>query len=222
MKRNWNMDEVSDGRYYDKEDMVKAGCNGCQGCSACCRDMGTSVILDPYDIYRLTECFSCTMKELLESGVELNMVDGIILPNLKMSGEGNACFYLNGEGRCRIHTHRPGICRLFPLGRIYEKGGFRYFLQVHECAYEEKTEVRVGDWINTPNLKKYEKYITEWHYFLMDWEKLVQQSEDATEKKQFIMYLLMQFFNKPYDLKMDFYPQFYKRKQEAKELAGLN
>ncbi len=39
----------------------------------------------------------------------------MILPNLKMSGEGEACTFLNEEGRCRIHPCRPGICRMFRL-----------------------------------------------------------------------------------------------------------
>lgn len=221
MKRNWNMDEVSDGKLYDKDDIVKAGCNGCRGCSACCHAMGTSVTLDPYDIYRLTEYFSCTIRELLETGVELNVVDGLILPNLKMAGEEEACFYLGKDGRCRVHTHRPGICRLFPLGRIYQESGFRYFLQVHECSYPEKSEVRVSEWLDTPNLKKYEKYITNWHFFMKKWQKIVTGLTDETEKKQYVMYLLMQFFNKPYNVKEDFYPQFYARLQEAQELAGL-
>jgi len=221
MKRNWNMDEVSDGKLYDKDDMVEAGCDGCKNCSACCHGMGTSIVLDPYDIYRMTKHFSCTIKELLETGVELNAVDHLILPNLRMTGEEESCYYLNEEGRCSIHESRSGICRLFPLGRIYENGSFQYFLQVHECPYENKSEVRVSDWLDTPILKKYEKYVNTWHYFLKDWEGIVIGLKNETEVKQYVMYLLMQFFNKPYDLTKDFYPQFYARLAEAKELVGM-
>ena len=32
MKRNIDMKEVSDGRFYGLRDMVKAGCGDCQGC----------------------------------------------------------------------------------------------------------------------------------------------------------------------------------------------
>ena len=50
MKRNVSLEEISDGRLYDKNDMVRAGCGGCKGCSACCHGMGESIILDPYDL----------------------------------------------------------------------------------------------------------------------------------------------------------------------------
>lgn len=221
MKREWDMDKVSDGKRYTKDDYVPIGCYECKGCSSCCKGMGNSALLDPYDVYRLTAHFSCTIKELLETSLELNVVDGLILPNLKMKDGEEACFYLNEEGRCDIHSARPGVCRLFPLGRIYEDDTFTYFIQVHECQYPDKYDVKIAEWLGTDNLKKYEKYISNWHYFIKDWQKLLTGCQSETERKQMVMYLLMQFFNKPYDTKQDFYPQFYKRLDEAKELVGL-
>lgn len=188
MKRNWNMNAVSDGKLYHRDDMVLAGCNDCKGCSDCCHAMGTSIVLDPYDIYRLMSCFSCTIKELMEGGIELNVVDGLILPNVKMNGREEACFYLTEGGRCSIHPHRPGICRLFPLGRIYEENGFHYFLQIHECKYELKTEVRVSGWMDTPNIKKYERFVLSWHKFLKRWEHLVVKSQNEQERKQYAIF----------------------------------
>ena len=117
MKRNVSLEEISDGRLYSRNDMVKAGCGDCKGCSSCCSGMGNSVILDPYDIYRLTALMGSTFEELMQGKIELNVVDGIILPNLSMSSGTETCAFLNEQGRCSIHAYRPGICRLFPLGR---------------------------------------------------------------------------------------------------------
>ena len=52
MERNVTMAEISDGKLYSRDDMVKAGCDDCRGCSACCHGMGNSIVLDPYDVYR--------------------------------------------------------------------------------------------------------------------------------------------------------------------------
>lgn len=41
----------------------------------------------------------------------------------------------------------PGICRLFPLGRIYEENGFKYFIQVHECKKQERGKVKIKKWL---------------------------------------------------------------------------
>ena len=38
MKRQVNLEDISDGKRYGREDMVRADCLGCEGCSACCRE----------------------------------------------------------------------------------------------------------------------------------------------------------------------------------------
>ena len=112
MKRNVRLEEISNGRLYNLNDMVKADCHGCRGCFQCCTGMGNSVILDPCDIYRLQAGLGKGLPQLLEEGaVELNVTGGVILPNLKMAGREERCFFLDGEGRCSIHESRPGLCR---------------------------------------------------------------------------------------------------------------
>lgn len=102
MKRNVSLEEISDGRLYDKNDMVRAGCGDCKGCSACCHGMGESIILDPYDLWRLTVNLGVTANELLQEKLELHVVDGMILPNLRMNPTTSACGFLDKEGRCSI------------------------------------------------------------------------------------------------------------------------
>lgn len=109
MKRNVSLEEISDGRLYDKNDMVRAGCGDCKGCSACCHGMGESIILDPYDLWRLTVNLGVTANELLQEKLELHVVDGMILPNLRMNPTTSACGFLDKEGRCSIHAYRPGF-----------------------------------------------------------------------------------------------------------------
>ena len=125
MERQVDLKVISDGKLYGLEDMVRADCAGCAGCSACCMGMGNSVILDPYDVHRLVTGTGMSFEALLQKHLELNVVDGIILPNLKMAGEKEACAFLNEEGRCSVHSHRPGICRIFPLGRLYSTASSR-------------------------------------------------------------------------------------------------
>lgn len=209
MERNIDMKEVSDGKLYTSNDLVKADCGGCHGCSACCRGMGTSITLDPLDIFRLCCGLKTDFSGLMVDKIELNIVDRLILPDLKMTGTGESCVLLNEEGRCSIHEYRPGICRLFPLGRFYEDNSFRYFLQVHECPKPNKSKVKVKKWLDTPELKKYEQFINDWHYYLKELEKQVE--EDPDKIKPLSMGLLKRFYMDPYDMERDFYEQFYDR-----------
>ena len=214
MERNIDMKEVSDGKLYTSNDMVKADCGGCEGCSACCRGMGESIVLDPLDIHRLCCGLGTDFNGLMVDKIELNIVDCLILPNLKMAGEKEACSFLNKDGRCSIHGFRPGIYRLFPLGRIYEDGSFKYFLQVHECPKPDKSKVKVKKWLDTPDLKQYEAFVRDWHYYLKDLETQVKKAPD--QMKQISMGVLQKFYLTPYTPDGNFYEEFNKRLQTAK------
>ena len=219
MKRDVDIKEISDGKLYTANDMVKTDCHDCIGCSDCCRGMGNSIILDPMDIWRLTSNLDTDFNSLLERYVELGIVDGLILPNLKLAAEGEACSFLNEEGRCSIHTFRPGICRLFPLGRIYEETGFKYFLQVYECPKKEKSKIKVKKWLGISDIKAYEKFVWDWHSFLNQCEEALPQLEDM-QQKTLTLYLLKTFYQTGYPKEL-FYEEFYKRLENAKEMFGF-
>ena len=134
---------------------------------------------------------------------------------------GHRCAFLNEEGRCSVHPYRPGICRLFPLGRVYEEESFRYFLQTDECKKENRTKVKVKKWLDTPDLKQYEKFVWDWHQFLLDVQEVFYQTEDTELIKNLNMYVISRFYTKPYEEAQDFYAQFYERLKEAKNLLSL-
>lgn len=219
MKRNVTLDEISDGRLYSGNDMVKADCHGCIGCFQCCCGMGQSIVLDPYDVYRLQAGEGCSLAGLLTEGkAELNVVDGLVLPNLKMAGDEERCAFLNTEGRCSIHKSRPGICRLFPLGRYYEDGDFKYFLQTGECREPNRSKVKVSKWIDTPGQKENHDFICSWHNLLNELEKKVVGADDEYQK-QLNLLLLQTFYLTEYAPEEDFYVQFADRVQRFRHAA---
>ena len=227
MEREIDLKEISDDKLYTANDMVKIGCNDCEGCSECCRTVGNTIILDPYDLYQLEQVSGLGFEELMVEKIELQVVDGLIQPNLKMKQDEAGCVFLSKEGRCTIHGHRPGFCRMFPMGRIYQEDGFRYFLQVHECDYPHKTKIKLKKWLGIPELSKYEAYINHWHAFLKKVQEILKKTENDAIVKRLNMYVLNQFYVKSYETaKQDngpslFYDEFYERLNEALETVKL-
>ena len=228
MRREESLDEISDGKLYTSNDLVKAGCNDCNGCSSCCKGMGNSLVLDPYDICQMTNGLNVTFMELLEGKLQLNVVDGVILPNMAMAGKDEACGFLNSEGRCGIHDIRPGICRLFPLGRYYENvqfsenNTFKYIIQINECKKENRTKVKIKNFLGIENLKEYEKYITDWHYFLKEAEAILRgymQNGKEEKAKSLTMDLLNTFFIMPYGIDT-FFEDYYERRKKYNEICN--
>ena len=166
MIRECNFEDISDGRRYSKNDMVKLDTCDCAGCYKCCTNVGNTIVLDSFDMFLLEKATNKDFKSLLETGyIELNMIDGLILPNIKMNSN-NQCSFLDDNGRCTVHSNRPGICRLFPLGRIYNEQGFDYFLQKDECIKELRAKIKIKKWLGINNLDEYEQYVLRWHNFI--------------------------------------------------------
>lgn len=223
MKRNVDIDKITDGKLYTANDMVRIGCDDCRGCSACCSKMGSSITLDPYDLWQLTSHMAIDFQGLFENYIELHAEDGLILPNLRQMGEEETCAFLKEDGRCGIHDFRPGICRLFPLGRLYEDGGFRYIHQIYECPKEDKTKVKIKKWLGIFGLKEYEQYVNDWHELLVVCREAVEELPKE-QQKVLSLFLLRTFFQQTYPSSQeagDFYREFYSRLYEAKKKLGL-
>lgn len=208
-----NLARISDGKLYSSNDMVRVGCHDCEGCSACCEDMGQSVILNPYDLWQLTQNHGKNFEQLMQQEIELHVEEGLILPNLKMTmKEGKfkeECYFLNEQGRCSIHGFRPGICRLFPLGRNYEENKLDYFLLVDACPAKNKSKVKVEKWLGIPQMKMYQQYLVDWHNLTKRMRQLVTEELEEMMAQQFSMAFLQMFFVKEYE--GDFYQEFYER-----------
>lgn len=211
MSRVVDLEKVWDGQKYTKDNMVKIGCDGCGGKSICCHDMCDTIVLDPYDIYQLESGLNLSFEELLLGAIELNSSNGLILPNIKKQPHNNGCGYLDSNGRCSIHDFRPGFCRLFPLGRVYDGDDMYYVNQVHECSISNPSKIKVKNWIGINNLSLYEKYAFTWHTFIKKITSAISSMTDVNEIKNINLKVLNTFYLNSYDTERDFYEQFNKR-----------
>lgn len=203
---------------YSNNDMVKLGCNDCEGCSSCCCGMGQSILLDPYDIYQLQTVTGENFAGLMQEKLELHVENGIILPALKMQPEKDACGFLTKEGRCSIHSYRPGLCRLFPLGRNYDEKGLRYFLLEDACSAVNRTKLKIRKWLDVPRLSQYESFLTAWHELRKKIMNRIAEKASDEYAQMINVKLLELFYQKPYDTEADFYQQFEERMEAISSL----
>lgn len=221
MKSLRTLEGISDGRIYDIEDMVKADTGGCDGCSACCHNVGDLVVLTPFDVYEIASHLNVSFDELLINKLELREYNKILLPHLKMHGDSKRCSFLNGEDRCEIHGHRPNICRLFPLGRVYEEDDFKYFLQVGNCIKPNLEKVKVKEWIGIENYQENKAFILAWHRLLKALTFRLKFIRDDEERGTINQYLLNTFYQITLKDGEDFYSAFFRCLPEAKNHLGI-
>ena len=223
MLRDQELEDIYDGNFYSPDDFVMIGCHDCAGCSDCCRQTGDTIILDPWDMYMLSKGTGKVFTDMIEKEIEIRLVDGLILPNLMQHHESSDaqdaqkkespydhCAFLSEEGRCLIHAWRPGLCRLYPMGRCYEGDQFRYILQKDECSRQNRYPVKLRDWLEIPDLESYECFVRDWHRFLRQAgnasAKLTEKSSDSVMR-----YILQVFFVEPYRTGRPFLPQYENR-----------
>lgn len=220
MISNVHLDNVSDGRLYDINDMVKADTGGCDGCSACCHGVGELVVLTPFDVHEIVLHGNTTFDQLLGDRLELRLSDKLLLPHLKMQGEEERCSFLDKAGRCSIHGFRPNICRLFPLGRAYEQNDFKYFLQVGACTKTHLSKIKVKKWIGIENYNVNKTFLLAWYQLVKALAFRLKFTRETEDVKAVQEEFLDTFYRIPADSD-DFYAEFFRRLPMAKDQWGV-
>ena len=206
MNRYINPD--SDGRFYGLQDIVEADCHDCAGCSQCCEGMGDTILLDPFDLYQIQKHGRVTFDHLMTHGmIALTMRGGMILPHILMTDDADCCPFLSDEGRCTIHAYRPGICRLFPLGRDFQGDELEYILLEKACASRERTGVQVGEWFDVEQVEAYHAFVRDWYDFRRQMGEVLAGAAEH-QAQELSLRLMQNFFVACYDTEKDFYPQY--------------
>lgn len=65
--------------------------------------------------------------------------------------------------------------------------------------------------MDTPDLKRYEKYVSDWHFYLKGLTERITAPGGEELVKPLSMHVLKTFYQQPYDPEQDFYEQFYDR-----------
>jgi Fe-S-cluster containining protein len=93
----------------------------CRRCSRCCRDKHIQV--NPYEVARLARAKGQSGSEFRAAWTVDNQGTAL------RRNEDGTCVFLGPQG-CDVHSDRPLVCRLYPLGRHVRSDGTEYFSQL--------------------------------------------------------------------------------------------
>ncbi len=57
-----------------------------------------------------------------------------------------------------------------------------------------RSKIKVRKWVDTPDFRNYEKFVCDWHYFLLDVQEVLYESEDSDLIRNLNMYVVNQFY----------------------------
>ena len=91
-------------------------------------------------------------------------------------------------------------------------------MQKDACRKPGRTKVKVEKWLDTPQQRKNEKFLLEWHAFRKKMEEKIKQQTDGQAGKTLNLFLLKQFYITLYKEDGEFYEQFAKHLEEAEQM----
>lgn len=220
MRKIESLESLSDGNLYDINSMVRIDTYGCSGCTDCCRYIDGLIEINPYDFHQMSCATNHSLDQLLQNNLQLITNEKVAVPYIKTDADTQACTFLNSSGLCSIHAQRPDICRLFPLGRVYQKDDYKYFFQVGACSKPKLGKVKIKRWLNIPQHKDYKTFILNWHSFLKALRFRLKFVHDDKELDDINNYILTTFYTKKSD-DIDFYTWFNQQISTSKDKIGL-
>jgi hypothetical protein len=193
----------------------------CTRCGRCCRDRD-DVLLTPLDLFKIANHLNMKIGEVMEQFCDCYEGQNSKIPvvRIKPKSYQQTCPFLK-KGICQIHSVKPTICALFPLGRMtnFETDEFMYFVQPAKCgkAGRERT---IRDWLDEFSLLEEEHITILWH------KKLAEVSlalHEVYEKIDFnhgrINGFLLSTLYIMYDLEQEFLPQFERNLEKTSSIV---
>ena len=98
---------------------------GCDQCGQCCRDR-EDILLSPHDVFHMVKATGMQVVDMIHKYTEVylgptsNMPIVRIVYRKELNGSTTCPFLGKKDNKhyCRIHEHKPYVCRSYPLGRM--------------------------------------------------------------------------------------------------------
>ena len=202
-----------------KDDTFTFGCNRC---SKCCRER-EDILLTPLDLFKIAGYLKKSIQEVLEEYCETyeGRDSKIPIVRIKPREYRRTCPFARKEG-CLIHSVKPAVCALYPLGRMMtneETNEFTYFLQPVPCGNKRQTQT-VRQWLDGFSILDEEAFNILWHQKISEISAILREiyskynfNHDAINSALLLILYLR------YDLSTDFMPQFIDSCAEAQQIV---
>lgn len=150
-------------RNLGDEDMIRLDDSirfTCKGCGKCCKNRD-DINLTGYDVYRVAEFLGRTHEEFIDQYGTI-FQSRSLLPSVALTMRAGTCPFLRNK-KCAVHQSKPGVCRCYPLGRVYMPGDTSArFIQMEPGCKHPPQDIAVRDWIGDFSTEEAERIGLLW------------------------------------------------------------
>lgn len=193
----------------------------CKGCGNCCKNRH-DLILNSKDLFNIAKKLALSTEQVIEKYCNTYLGDNSRFPivRLKPQGVNSACPLLKGS-RCSVQDLKPGVCALFPIGRIAkfdtQVGGSDQFNSMDicyikmECLCPTNRKQTVRSWLERFNIPVEDEFFAKWNEVLFTLSNLIQEFEQKLNSEEALRHIIAAaIFSlyKNYDTDKEFLSQF--------------
>ena len=194
----------------------------CRTCGKCCKNRH-DIILTTRDLHNIARSLGRSMQYIVEQycHVYIGHSSRIPIVRLKPTGPEQTCPLLRNR-RCIVHSAKPIVCALFPLGRamnveaskscveLTEKIQPTYFLQPDTCGSKDQTHT-VRSWLEEFGVPVQDEFYSLWtenFIYLSDAFRKFDELKIPDKQMQPLWDLTYSAAYVSYDTEKDLIPQF--------------
>lgn len=181
----------------------------CKRCGECCRKVKDSIMLEPYDFYRLALHLNQTPSEVMDRYTDAAFLDwGFPVLVLKTTGTDDACIFLK-DNSCSVQSAKPRTCRMYPLSAepdVTSPGKFNYLVVSQKEQHFCGPEIKASKWMDD-NFPPFEREMVKLDYlFILEFGRIVRKIDHKHEDE--VNTLMLTFRYGLFDSALDFKEQF--------------
>ena len=182
----------------------------CTNCCECCRNVRSSVMVEPLDLFRIAKYTYRSIEEASQEFTDPVMLSwGFPILTLKTETFMDTCVFLK-NCRCSIHDAKPRACRIYPLIARPDDTDIHSYISLmdtkrknnHTCGPKHL----VKDWMDKYFTDEDRRFIRADYQFAGEFAKMKNKISKDREDEVMRQMLLFRYFM--YDLEGDFMRQF--------------
>jgi len=196
----------------------------CRSCGKCCKNR-EDILLNSRDVYNIATALNLTHKQVIEKygDVYVGKDSRIPIVRLMPKGANMTCPLITGN-RCSVHSLKPAVCALFPIGRVVaaedaptdmglgnDPNEIKYIYNGATCGSRKKKQT-VRAWLDRFGIPIEDKFFIKWNEALFKLIAAIRKYEGkdgVTERAMDMLWGgIFAALYVDYDTSQDFFPQF--------------
>jgi len=208
-------------------DKYKIGLNDtfafkCRECGNCCKNR-EDILLTGRDLFSIAKTLNMPIPQAIDTYCDVYIGPSSRVPVIRLLPKGkNLNCPLLVNGKCLVHTAKPTVCALFPLGRVstgevVEEGiksngkiQLHYILNPSDCGGRRKKQT-VRQWLEMFRIPVEDEFYGLWTHVTMYLSEMLRSFEERKASEKALTALwngVIEALYADYDTSQDFLPQF--------------